>query len=80
MKNLVNLWNKLPDAVRRAVHTFWQAFLATVALGLTPVLNALSDGRFNEAGTLLLALAAAAVATALSALKAYAVKWLQGVK
>lgn len=71
MNKLVSLWNSLPDSVKRAVHTFYQTFLATIAVGFTPVYTALINGHFNEAKVALFALVVAAGAAGISAVKAY---------
>lgn len=37
MQKLTNLWNSLPDAVKRVVHTFWQSFLAALLVSVWTV-------------------------------------------
>lgn len=79
MKSLLatvkSLWNKLPDGVRRIIHTFWQAFLGVFVLGVTSVLSGLlSTGNFSDAKSALVALVSAAVAAAFAAVKAALVR------
>jgi len=67
---LKSLWNKLPDGVKRVVHTFWQSFLGVFLLGITGIVsNLLSTHSLSDARSALVALVAAAVAAALSAVK-----------
>lgn len=75
MNKLVSLWNNLPDGVKRVVHTFYQAFLGVFLLGFTGILTDLiNTGNWDAAQTALVALASAALAAALSAVKAAVVK------
>lgn len=35
VKTVKNLWNKLPDGVKRVIHTLWQALLSAILVGIT---------------------------------------------
>ena len=70
LSKLKSLWNKLPDGVKRVLHTFWQSFLGVFLLGITGVVsNLLSTHSLTDAKSALFALCAAAIAAALSAVK-----------
>jgi hypothetical protein len=65
-----SLWFRLPDRLRRVIHTFYQTFLGVFLLGISGVLSSLlSTGDWNAAASALLSLAAAALAAAISAVK-----------
>lgn len=81
MKNLAltlkSLWLKLPDSVRRMVHTFYQAFLAVFLIGISPVMSAVLNHNYADAKVALFALIAAAAAAAFSAVKGMIISYLQ---
>lgn len=60
------------DIITRALHTFWQAFVAVFAAGALGVLSPLlSTHNLSDAESALAALVIAAVAAGLSALKSF---------
>lgn len=76
---LVALWS-IP-LVSRAVHTFWQAFLAVFALGVTGVLSvALQTHSVPATEDALIALLVAAIAAGLSALKTMIIAYAQSLR
>lgn len=76
---LLALW-AIP-LVSRAVHTFWQAFLAVFALGATGVLSvALQTHSVPATEDATIALLVAAIAAGLSALKTFAVAYVESLK
>ena len=76
MNKLVEIFNRLPEPVKRSVHTFWQTFFATVAVGITPVFTYIGAGQFEQAWVVMFALLGASVAAGLSAAKSYIAKKL----
>lgn len=70
---LVALWSM--PVVSRAVHTFWQTFLAVFIAGATPIMPMVLGHSYGDARTATLALVGAALAAALSATKTVAVAW-----
>lgn len=63
---LKSIWLSLPDEVKRAIHTFYQTFVATFLVGIEGVFNTHS---LPAAKTALVALCAASLAASFSALK-----------
>lgn len=70
MNKLQNLWNRLPDDVKRVIHTFWQTFLAVFVLGITGILTALlRTHNISDAESAVVALVGASAAAGFSAVK-----------
>lgn len=72
---LAAFWNV--PLVSRALHTFWQSFLAVFTLGITGVLSAHSVPTIEDAA---MALIVASVAAGLSAVKTMAIAYVQGLR
>lgn len=77
--NLEAIW-RIP-LVSRAVHTYWQAFLAVFMLGITGVLaTAMKSHSVPLTEDATLALIVASIAAGLSAVKTVIVGYVQGQK
>jgi len=75
MNKIKALWNSLPDIAKRAIHTFYQAFISVFLIGITGIASTLlQTHNFSDAKTALMALAVAALAAAISAVKGMLLK------
>lgn len=75
---LLAVWSM--PIVSRAVHTFWQAFLAVFIVGISPIMPMVLGHSYGDAKTAVLSLIGAAVAAGLSAAKTVVVMWWQSRK
>lgn len=70
MNKLKALWEKLPDGVKRVIHTAWVTFLGVFSLGITQVLaNLVQTHNFSDAKSALVALIVAGVVAAGTAVR-----------
>lgn len=76
---IVNTWQRLPDWLRRLVHTAYQSFIGVFLLGITNVIaDLLQSGNFSSAKAALVALVSSGVAVAISAVKALILSQIEG--
>jgi len=61
----------------KALHTFYQAFIAVFIVGLTPVLTSTLNGDIETAKLAILSLLSASLASGISALKTFIVQKLK---
>jgi hypothetical protein len=76
MKNISNFMAAHP-ILAKALHTFWQAFVAVFIVGLTPIVTLVTNGNIKEGFYALLALVIASGAAGLSAIKSYIKKLIE---
>lgn len=72
MKNFIiklHQWALVHPQLTRAFHTAWQTFLGVFLVGISPILNDITNHHYADAKIALIALTGAAMAAALSALK-----------
>jgi hypothetical protein len=72
LKTLQNLWDRMPDGVKRVFHTGWVTFVAVMLAGLIPILEQLLEDLDLAAATSALgALTLAALIAAGTAMRVY---------
>ena len=75
---LLAVWSM--PIVSRAVHTFWQAFLAVFVAGVTPIMPMVLGHSYGDAKAAMFALIGAALAAGFSAAKTAVVLWWKAKK
>lgn len=75
---LLAVWSM--PIVSRAVHTFWQAFLAVFVAGITPIMPMVLGHSYGDAKAAMFALIGAALAAGFSAAKTAVVLWWKAKK
>lgn len=62
--------------VSKALHTFYQAFIAVFVVGLTPAVTSAMNGNIDQAKLAIVSLLSASLASGISALKTFIVQKL----
>lgn len=70
MKKIIDFIKAHP-LISKALHTFWQSFIAVFIVGLTPIVQNVLNGNIDLAKAGIIALITASVAAGFSALKTY---------